>query len=327
MSPRTRVLAIVALAALAAVAGVVGVTLLQTRGETTTAPGAVTAPRKGAPPLQLDFGVRDDAEVRALTRAAKLYNAGRRAAAAPIFARYHSLEAQIGTAFATWPGHALDDLKRLVAAHPQSALAELHLGWAYYWTGRNADAAAAWKRAEAVQPDTPFAVDAESVLYADRDVPGRPPVVLPYSAPASLARLPASRQLAVLAQGAAAPEARAKLLYGVALQRLGRSLSAERQFAAAAKLAPDDPVAQVAAAVGRFTKARPQRAFGKLGPLTAVFPHDPIVRFHLALLLLWTGQKKLGAQQFRLTVADNPKSMYAKQARAFLADLAKNGTS
>jgi len=34
------------------------------------------------------------------------------------------------------------------------------------------------------------------------------------------------------------------LLYGAALQKLGRPVSAEREFAAAAKLAPGDPDAQ-----------------------------------------------------------------------------------
>src|SRR5882672_5262435 len=132
MSARTRVFTVVALAAAAAVAGTVGVTLLQTRGETTTAPGAVTKPRAGTPPLILNFGVREDPEARALYRAQSLYAKGRRAEAARIFGRYHSLEAQIGAAFAGWPDGGLDELKRLVASHPQSSLAELHLGWAFW---------------------------------------------------------------------------------------------------------------------------------------------------------------------------------------------------
>jgi hypothetical protein len=67
-------------------------------------------------------------------------------------------------------------------------------------------------------------------------------------------------------------------------------VSAERQFAAAAKLAPNNPVARTAAAVGAFTKRAPVRAFGLLGPLTAEFPHAAVVRFHLAILLVWTRQ-------------------------------------
>jgi hypothetical protein len=66
---RTRVVAFVALAAVAAVAATIGVTLIQTRGESTTVPGAVTKPRAGAPPLWLDFGVRSDTVARPLAGA------------------------------------------------------------------------------------------------------------------------------------------------------------------------------------------------------------------------------------------------------------------
>ena len=76
MSARARVLMIVAVAAGLAVAGTVGVTLLQTRGESTTAPGAVTKPHRGRPPLFLDFGVRGDRETLDLSHAAGLANHG-----------------------------------------------------------------------------------------------------------------------------------------------------------------------------------------------------------------------------------------------------------
>jgi tetratricopeptide (TPR) repeat protein len=326
MSARTRVVAAVALAATAAAAGVVGVTLLQTRGEHTTAPGAVGAPRKGAPPLELDFGVRSDAEARALARAANLYNHGHRAQAAPIFARYRSLEAQIGAAFAAWPGHALDDLKQIVSAHPRSALAELHLGWAYLWSGRNADAAAAWTRAIQVQPDSAAAVAADTELHYPAIAPGLPIVISPLSPPPAVAKLPAAQELAALARGAARPDAKAKLLYGLALWHLERPVSAARQFRQAALLAPNDPLAQTLAAVGSFSKARPVTAFSRLGPLTGVFPKAAVVRFHLGILLIWTRQPKKGEQQLRLAIADNPKSVYAKQARSLLADIVNNGT-
>jgi hypothetical protein len=72
MSARARVLTIVAVAAVAAAAGTVGVTLLQTRGETTARPGAVTKPRPGVPPLWFEFGTRGDREALDLSRAAAL---------------------------------------------------------------------------------------------------------------------------------------------------------------------------------------------------------------------------------------------------------------
>src|SRR4051812_41957869 len=141
MTPRARVVAIVAAAAVLAVAGTVTITWLQTRGETTTAPGSVAKPRPGRPPLVFDFGVRNDAESRALGRAAGLVNGGHAKEAESIFTRYHSVDAQIGSVIASWPEGSLDSLKQLVAAHPRSAAAQLHLGLALFWSGRTADSA------------------------------------------------------------------------------------------------------------------------------------------------------------------------------------------
>jgi tetratricopeptide (TPR) repeat protein len=324
---RSRVLTVVALAAAAAVAGTVGVTLLQTRGEgTTPTTGAVTKPRAGAPPLLLDFGVRADPEARALAHAATLYQQGHRAQAARIFARYHSLEAQIGAAFAAWPHGGLDTLKHLVATHAQSALAELHLGWAYYWSGRNADAAAAWKQAEKVEPDSPAAVAAADVLHSSTP-PGLPFIVTALRPPAGVTSLPAAQELRALARAATQPDANAKILYGVALWNLRRPVSAERQFVAAAALVPHDPVAQTAAAVGAFSKDHPVPAFARLGPLTKVFPHAAVVRFHLGVLLLWTRSFGKARTQLRLAVADAPGSVYASQAAKLLSAFGSNGTN
>jgi hypothetical protein len=68
------------------------------------------------------------------------------------------------------------------------------------------------------------------------------------------------------------------------------------------------------------------RAFGRLGPLTGAFPKAAVVRFHLGLLLLWTRQLAKGADQFRLAVADEPHSVYAKEAKQLLAALPSTGT-
>jgi len=316
---------VVAIAATAAVAGTVGVTLLQSRGKSTPASGAVTRPRAGAPPLMLDFGVRSDPEARALAQAATLYLNGHRAAAGRIFARYHSLEAEIGAAFAAWPKGGLDTLKHLVASHPGSALAELHLGWAYYWSGRNADAAGAFRQAVKLEPDSPSAVAADDVLHSSTP-PGLPFIVTGLHPPAAVTRLPAAQELAALARAASRPDANAKILYGLALWNLRRPVSAERQFAAAARLAPNDPVAQTAAAVGAFSKDHPVQAFSKLGPLTGVFPRAPVVRFHLGVLLIWTGEFAKARTQLRLARAYGPHSVYARQAERLLAAFGSTGT-
>jgi predicted Zn-dependent protease len=139
-------------------------------------------------------------------------------------------------------------------------------------------------------------------------------------------RVEPARELDALARAARTDGARAKILYGVALQRLNRPRSAERQFAAAAREAPNDPEARVAAAVGRFDKANPSAAFSRLGPLVRVFPHAQTVRFHLGLLLLWIGQVKQARNELQLARSEDPKSTLGEQASAYLSVLAKAGT-
>ncbi|HEY4235840.1 MAG TPA: hypothetical protein VGM45_00720 [Gaiellaceae bacterium] len=316
-----RVVAIVALAALIAAAAVVGGTLLESRGQRTTIPGAVTSPQPGNPPLRLDFGLDTSPVARALTRAQTLYDSNHVGQAAAIFARYHSLEAQLGSAFAAWNTNGLATVQSLAAAHPASSVALLHLGIADYWAGQNADAVVAWEKAAKIGPDSPYGVRAEDYLHPTLTIPGLPYLVLDFGPSPAIHKLPPARQLAALARAAAKPNARAKLLYGSALWGLERPLSAERQFQAAAKLAPHDPVARTAAAVGLFTKASPVKAFSRLGPLTGVFPRAAVVRFHLGLLLLWNGERQKAVEQLRLAAAEEPGSSYAEDARRLLSRL------
>jgi tetratricopeptide (TPR) repeat protein len=321
-----RLLLLVGLAAVAAAAAVVGGTLLQTRGEHTTVPGAVTHPRPGRPVLQLEFGVRNTAETRALGRAEALLDRDHQAAeAAVIFRRYHSFEAQLGLAFASWQGaSSLGTVKRLAAARPDDPAALLNLGWADYQAGRNADAAAAWRRTATRYPDSPYGVDAEDALHGGPQ--GLPPIVTGLSLPKAIANLPAAAQLEALKRAAAGGGARAKLLYGTTLWFLRRPVSAQRELAAAARLAPHDPVVRTAAAVARFSKANPTPAFAHLGPLTAVFPHSAVVEFHLGALLVYIAEYRKAAKHLRTALADGPHSPYATYARTLLASLASTGS-
>ncbi|HET9114584.1 MAG TPA: hypothetical protein VFN33_00680 [Gaiellaceae bacterium] len=319
---RRRVVLFVAGAAAIAAGAVVGVTVFQTHGQHTTVPGAVTKARPGPPPLQLEFSLAESPEARALARAETLLDKDRQPAqAAAIFRRYHSLEAQLGTLFAGWRGpQTLPAVKSLVAAHPHEPAALLNLGWADYQAGRNADAVAAWRRTARAFPDSPYGVDAQDALHPST-IPGLPIIVTGLAPPDSIASLSPARQLAELERAAAKNDARAKILYGAALWNLRRPLSAERQFAAAARLAPHDPLARTLAAVGLFSKANPVRAFGRLGPLTAVFPRSPAVQFHLGVLLLYVGDRAKAAKHLAATVADGPQSPYAKPARTLLTSL------
>ncbi|HZT54188.1 MAG TPA: tetratricopeptide repeat protein [Gaiellaceae bacterium] len=317
-----RVVLFVGLAAAAAAAAVVGATLLQTRGERTTLPGAVTAPRPGRPPLQLELGLRRDPEARALERAETLYARGRVGRAAAIFRRYRSLEAELGAAFASWHGPAsLGAVRRLAAAHPDDPAALLNLGWAEYQAGRDAAAAAAWQRAARLGRNSPYGVDAEDALHGGPA--GLPPLVTGLGLPKGLAKLPPPQQLAALRRAARRADPQAKLRYGLALWDLRLPVSAERLFAAAARLAPRDPLARTAAAVGRFWKDNPTPAFAALGPLTAVFPRSPAVQFELGVLLLYIGERGKAADHLRAALADGPRSVYARPARTLLASLAR----
>jgi hypothetical protein len=289
MSPRTRVVAIVAVSAAVAAGATVGVTLLQTRGESTG-----TTARKGFPPLELP-----------MSPALRLYNSGKRRQAEALFSRSHALADEIGAAFARWPDGTLDDMKRLVAANPRSALAELHLGLAYYWSGRDADAAASWRRAAEVEPDTPYAVASLDFLHPNV-APGLPPIVVDTSA--------------------IDPRGRGLVLKGLTLWARERPVSAKRFLDEAAARAPRDPIALVAAAVASFSPARPLAPFPKLGPLTATYPKAAVVRFHLGELLLWTRQVKKGTAQLRIAAATEPGSVYAQAANKILGLLGKDGT-
>jgi tetratricopeptide (TPR) repeat protein len=289
MSPRARVVTVVAVVAAVAAGGTVGVTLLQTRGESSG-----TSLRKGAPPLELPD-----------SPALRLYQSGKRSQAEALFARSHSLPDEIGAAFSRWPHGTLDDMTRLVAENPESGLAELHLGLAYYWSGRDGDAAASWRRAAQVEPDAPSAVTALDFLHPNV-APGLPPIVI------DATKLD--------------PHGRALTLKGIVLWDQERPVSAKRFLDRAAARAPRDPLVLVAAAVASFSPAHPFRPFPTLGPLTAQFPKASVVRLHLGVLLLWTRQVAKGKQQLRLAIADEPGSPYAASAKRILAALGNTGS-
>ena len=148
------------------------------------------------------------------------------------------------------------------------------------------------------------------------------PIFVPVAeVPAAVRRLDPPAQFAALERRARTGSVADRLFYGVALQRLGKQLSAERVFAAAAAAQPNDPDARVAAAVGLFDKSRPVRAFSKLGPLTRTFPEAATVRFHLGLLLLWSGQVKEARRQLRLVRTVEPGSPLVAVAQRYLDEL------
>jgi tetratricopeptide (TPR) repeat protein len=323
MSARARILAVVAVATVAAAGVAVAAGLRGSESEEAAEPAA-TRPA-GPPPLALDLGLGDDARTRELRRAGRLYSAGRLREAGEIFRRYGSLPAQIGAAFSAWPVGTVERVRTLVASHPRSGQARLHLGLALYWSRRLDQAVAAWRAAVRVDPDSPAAIRANDLLHPDSPQ-GLPTFVPSFAAPRGLAGVPPARQLAVLARRASTGGVRDKLLYGVALQRAGRPVSAERAYARASRLAPRNVEAQVAAAVGRFRKDRPARAFSRLGPLAQRYPGSPTVRFHLGLLLIWLGELDDAKRQLALARDAGPRSQLGKEANRFLSRLESSGS-
>lgn len=300
MSRRARVYLVTALAAIATAAVTVGGTSLYDD------PATATRARDGAPPFLLEATVERDAERRDLERAASLLDERKPEAAAEIFARYDSAEARVGAALARWPRASTRRLEALVRERPRDAFVRLHLGLARYWEGEDRKAAAAWEQAAKVDPDSQSAVRASDLLHPDfaRGLPTFTP------------SFPITRG------DAERVDQRGLIAKGVLFQRLGRPISARRAFERAARLVgPARLDAEVGAAVARFDKANPSAAFSRLGPLSAAHPKSALVRFHLGLLLLWSGRLEPARAQLRKAVAAEPASRPAGEARRFLARL------
>ena len=319
MSARRRVVLLVAVAAAAAVA-LVAVAVVSSDGGSATTAGT-PEPRPGRPPLSLALGFRQDEEARDLSRASELYGRGRLEAARELFARHDSLEAKVGAAFAAWPEGTFDRMEQLAKLYPEAAVVRLHLGLARLWAKRG-DPTEAWRAAIEAEPDTPYAVLAGNVLHPK--LPRGLPAFIPsFAAPPAITKLAPDRQLEALRRRAEAGGVREQLLYGVGLQRVGRPVSARGAFDEAAREAPGDVEAQVAGAVGRFDKDDPAAAFGRLGPLTRRFPREPTVRFHLGVLLLWTGRVEPAERQFRIASRLKADSPLAREAARYLATIRK----
>ena len=322
MPARRRIALLVAAVAVAAVAVVAAAAVLSSDGDPAGAPTMSTSePRAGRPPISFALGFRTDPEAQDLTKGQALYASGDTAGAAALFARHDSLEAKVGAALAAWPEGSLARLEQLAKLYPGVAVVQLHLGLARLWANQG-DPVEAWRAALNAEPDTPYAIIAGNLLHPD--LPRGLPAFIPsFNAPASIAKLPPARQLQALRVAAQRGGLRERLLYGVGLQRVGRPTSAARVFDRAAQRYPHDGEAQVAGAVGQFDKDAPERAFGRLGPLSRTYPDEPTVRFHLGVLLLWTGRIKAAERQFTLASRAQPGSPLAREATRYLETIRK----
>jgi tetratricopeptide (TPR) repeat protein len=208
--------------------------------------------------------------------------------------------ASIRAAFRSWPDHSLDALERLGRDRPRDPVVQFNLGLARIWAGYDADAVAALRTAKKVGRDTVYEVKADNLLHPQFFSQGYP--IFAPTRPDAL------------------------LDAGVHAQEQFHQHAAERLYARAARLHPDDDEAQVAAAVGLFDMDHLDRAFGRLGPLARRFPRSQSVRYHLGLLLAWTGQRDLAVAQFRRAAALGYRTVLGREARAFLNRLENGGT-
>lgn len=192
-------------------------------------------------------------------------------------------------------------LEQLENRHPNDAAVQINFGRALICAGYLDDATQALEAAKRFGRDTQYEIDADQLLHPTFFQNGYPVFQ------------PSSAKIPLLVQGAI-------------LQRQGHQHSAERLYARAARLHPDDVEAQVAAAVGRFDEDNPSAAFSRLGPLSKRFPHSQVVRYYLGLLLVWIGQRHEAVAEFEKTVALGPETPLGKQVAALLRQIRESGT-
>ena len=186
---------------------------------------------------------------------------------------------------------------------PKDAVVQFNRGIVLYCAGYLAEAAQAFRAAKTAGRDTYYEMRADEILHPQYFTPQDG--LYPVFEQAGHDRL---------------------LLQGALLQRQGHQHSAERVYARAARLRPNDDEPQVAAAVARFDEDNLSASFSRLGPLVRRFPRSQSVRYHLGLLLAWTGQRTEAERQFRRARALGPQTKLGRQANVFLAGLVPSGT-
>jgi tetratricopeptide (TPR) repeat protein len=204
-------------------------------------------------------------------------------------------------ALAKGPKRAARALEGLAAENPTDPVVQFNYGTALYCAGFDAEAFQAFRKAKRVGRDTRYEVASDNLLHPQYFNAGYP--LFQYSGRDSL------------------------LIQGQVAQRNYHQETAERLWSRAAKLHPNDADAQVAAAVGRFDMDDLSASFSRLGPLVKRFPKSQTVRFHLALLLSWTGQGTLAVTEFKAARELGATTALGKEANTFLIRLGRSGTN
>jgi predicted Zn-dependent protease len=209
--------------------------------------------------------------------------------------------AAVRSALAQPPKTAARRLEPLSQQSPDDAAVQFNFGTALFCAGYIADSERAFRAAKKAGYDTYYEIQADAILHPQFFQQGHPIFE---------------------------PQRRTTLLLqGVLLQRRGKQHSAERLYERAARLRPGDDEAQVAAAVGRFDEDNLSASFSRLGPLVKRFPRSQSVRFHLGLLLAWTGQRDQAVTEFSRARALGPSTQLGRESATFLHGLVASGTN
>jgi tetratricopeptide (TPR) repeat protein len=209
--------------------------------------------------------------------------------------------AAVRSALALPPKQAAHALEQTALRNPRDAVVQFNFGTVLFCAGYLSDADSAFRQAKKAGYDTYYEIQSDSILHPQYFQQGYPIFELVGDMPL--------------------------LVQGQLMQRRGRQHSAEKLYARAARLHPNDDQAQVAAAVGRFDEDNLSASFSRLGPLVKRFPQSQSVRFHLGLLLAWTGQRAQAVKEFELARSLGPKTQLGKEAGAFLNGVSPSGST
>jgi Tfp pilus assembly protein PilF len=199
------------------------------------------------------------------------------------------------------PKQAAHALEQLALRNPKDAVVQFNFGTVLFCAGFLSDADSAFRQAKKAGYDTYYEIQSDSILHPQFFQQGYPIFEAVGDVPL--------------------------LVQGQLMQRRGKQHSAEKLYARAARLEPNNDQAQVAAAVGRFDEDNLTASFSRLGPLVKRFPHSQTVRFHLGLLLAWTGQRTEAVKQFELARSLGAKTQLGKEASAFLRGVSPSGST
>ena len=262
------------------------------------------------PPLVLDLGVRTRSPRRATCAAPRSCTGSERPDEAAPDLRASSLAPgpHRRSRSPRWPRGTQGRLEQLSAVEPRSAAVRLHLGLAYFWAGRDAEAPPNGVPPPAWSP-TRSSPSAPPTSCIPSQAPGLPAFVPGFErARGARARLQPPAQLALLRRqrerAGCARQAPVRRRPPAARTPASRPSGCSPRRRGSR---PRDAEAQVAAAVGRYRKEAPERAFSRLGPLTRRFPAAATVRFHLGLCLLWLGNLPEAKRQLLLARKAAPR--------------------